>query len=141
MKSSNRRKGGEWRWKWGWCEWRKMTRLLTIQLTLSRYVRGRAFIGNNASWGQSLFNCVWLTVITSDCCVGSCAQMVVLDCRCCFEHLTGCKWRHARYMRCRLQRYCLHTFPISDGKGGLDSITESTGYGDTFFAIYALTQR
>ena len=89
--------------------------------------------------------CVWLIVFTSDCCVGSCAQMVVLDCLRGFEHLTGCKWRHARYIRYRLQRCCLqciiHALLISDGKGGLDSITEATGYGDKFFAIYALTQR
>ena len=73
--------------------------------------------------------CVWLIVFTSDCCVGSSAPMVVhvLDCRRGFEHLTGCKWRHARYIRCRLQRCCLqrviHALPISHGKGGLDSIT------------------
>ena len=88
--------------------------------------------------------CVWLIVFTSDCCVGSCAQMLVLDCLCGFEHLTGCKWCHARYIRCRLQRCCLHrihVLPISDGIGGLDSITVSTGYGNKFFAIYALTQR
>ena len=91
--------------------------------------------------------CVWLIVFTSDCCVGPSAPMVVhvLDCRRGFEHLTGCKWRHARYMQCRLQRCCLqriiHVLPISHGKGGLDSITQSCGYGDTFFAIYALTQR
>ena len=46
--------------------------------------------------------CVWLIVFTSDCCVGSCAQMLVLDCLRGFEHLTGCKLRHARYIRCRL---------------------------------------
>ena len=46
--------------------------------------------------------CVWLIVFTSDCCVGSCAQMLELDCLRGFEHLTGCKWRHARYIRCRL---------------------------------------
>ena len=73
--------------------------------------------------------CVWLIVFTSDCCVGSSAPMVVhvLDCRRGFEHLTGCKWRHARYIRCRLQRCCLqrviHALPIFHGKGGLDSIT------------------
>ena len=73
--------------------------------------------------------CVWLIVFTSDCCVGSSAPMVVhvLDCRRDFEHLTGCKWRHARYIRCRLQRCCtqrvIHALPISHGKGGLDSIT------------------
>ena len=73
--------------------------------------------------------CVWLIVFTSDCCMGSSAPMVVhvLDCRRGFEHLTGCKWRHARYIPCRLQRCCLqrviHALPISHGKGGLDSIT------------------
>ena len=46
--------------------------------------------------------CVWLIVFTSDCCVGTCAQMLVLDCRRGFEHLTGCKLRHSRYIRCRL---------------------------------------
>ena len=68
--------------------------------------------------------CVWLIVFTSDCCMGPSAPMVVhvLDCRRGFEHLTGCKWRHARYIRCRLQRV-IHALPISHGKGGLDSIT------------------
>ena len=68
--------------------------------------------------------CVWLIVFTGDCCVGSNAPMVVhvLDCRRGFEHLTGCKWRHARYIRCCLQRV-IHALPISHGKGGLDSIT------------------
>ena len=94
------------------------------------YVRGRPFIGNNASWGHCLLCLgVFTSVFTSDCCVGSSAPMVVhvLDCRRGFEHLTGCKWRHARYIRCRLQRCCLlrviHALPISHGKGGVDSIT------------------
>ena len=87
---------------------------------------------------------VWLIAFTSDCYLRSCAQMLVLDCLRGFEHLTGCKWCHARCIRCRLQRCCLqriHALMISDGKGGLDSITEATGYGDKFFSIYALTQR
>ena len=88
------------------------------------HLLGITRVGDTAYW-------VWLIVFTSDCCVGSSAPMVVhvhvLDCRRGFEHLIGCKWRHARYIRCRLQRCCLqrviHALPISHGKGGLDSIT------------------
>ena len=86
------------------------------------HLLGITRVGDTAS-------CVWLIVFTSNCCVGSSGPMVVhvLDCRRGFEHLTGCKWRHARYIRCRLQRCCLqcviHALPISHGKGGLDSIT------------------
>ena len=64
--------------------------------------------------------CVWLIVFNSNCCVGSSAPMVVhvLDCRRGFEHLTGCKWRHARYIRCK--RCCLqcviHALSISHAK-------------------------
>ena len=66
------------------------------------YVRGRPFIGNLITRVGDTAYCVWLIVFTSDCCVGSSAPMVVhvLDCRRGFEHLTGCKWRHARYIRC-----------------------------------------
>ena len=54
--------------------------------------------------------CVWLIVFTSDCCVGSSAPMVVhvLDCRRGFEHLTGCKWHHAGYIRCRLHSIAVY---------------------------------
>ena len=53
---------------------------------MGAHLLGITGVGDTPYW-------VWLIVFTSDCCVGSSAQMVVhvLDCRRGFEHLTGCK--------------------------------------------------